>query len=140
MQRKRFFTVKGEPFFSIGVQAHNSDNSTPGFLKYTCNAAKMLEANTVAVPVPWELYEKEEGSFDNELVKNLIDTCRENDLRLVILWFGTWKNGQMEYAPAWVKRDTARFARALLSDGKMTLNLSPFCPANFDADCRAFCQ
>ncbi len=140
MERKKFFTVKGKPFFSIGVQAHNSDNSTPGFLNYTCNAAKMLEANTVAVPVPWELYESEEGNYNDGLVKNLIDTCRENDLRLVILWFGTWKNGSMEYAPAWVKRDTERFQRVLLNDGKKTLNLSPFCPENFNADCRAFCR
>ena len=138
MNRKKFFTVKGEPFFSIGIQAHNSDNSTPGFLKYTCHSAKMLEANTVAVPVPWELYEKEEGSFDNELVRNLIDECRRSDLKLVILWFGTWKNGTMEYVPAWVKRDTARFQRVLLKDGHPTLNLSPFCPATFEADARAF--
>ncbi|WVF69434.1 hypothetical protein IAT40_004211 [Kwoniella sp. CBS 6097] len=33
-------------------------------------------------------------------------------MRLVLLWFGSWKNGMSTYAPAWVKRDHKRFERA----------------------------
>src|SRR3546814_8993325 len=42
------------------------------------------------------------------------------------------------YAPDWVKRDTARFPRARLADGRAIEMLSPFAPANADADARAF--
>ena len=33
-------------------------------------------------------------------------------MRLVLLWFGSWKNSMSCYAPAWVKRDQARFRAA----------------------------
>ena len=38
-------------------------------------------------------------------------------MRLVLLWFGSWKNSMSCYAPAWVKRDPQRFARATDLDG-----------------------
>jgi hypothetical protein len=38
-------------------------------------------------------------------------------LRLVLLWFGTWKNGQSNYLPDWVKRDFERFPRAQIVGG-----------------------
>ena len=70
---------------------------------------KALGANTVAVPVCWDAFEPEEGNFDLAYVRRMIDRIRENDLHAVLLWFGTWKNGQMEYTPAWVKTDRKRF-------------------------------
>ena len=44
-------------------------------------------------------------------------------MRLVLLWFGTWKNTGPSYAPEWVKTDTARFPRMRTRDGK-----HPLCP------------
>lgn len=140
MGDKQCFRVKGKPFFSIGFQAHNSMSSTPGLLEYTWNAARLLEVNTVAVPVPWEIFERTEGSYDRDFVVRIIDEARKNHLHLVLLWFGTWKNGTMEYTPGWVKKDWKRFARAELKDGTKTHNLSPFCQENLLADQRAFCQ
>lgn len=70
----------------------------------------------------------------------MIDRIRENDLHAVLLWFGTWKNGQMEYTPAWVKTDRKRFRRALCADGGQTTVLSPFCRENKEQDKRAFCK
>ena len=49
MERKTFFTVQGKPFYSLGIQTHNSSSSTPEYLQYSWNAAKKIEANTVAV-------------------------------------------------------------------------------------------
>jgi hypothetical protein len=33
------------------------------------------------------------------------------DLKLVFLWFGSWKNGGSTYPPMWVKTDLRRFPR-----------------------------
>ncbi len=101
---------------------------------------KALGANTVAVPVCWDAFEPEEGKFDLAYVRRMIDRIRENDLHAVLLWFGTWKNGQMEYTPAWVKTDRKRFRRALCADGGQTTVLSPFCRENKEQDKRAFCK
>lgn len=140
MKKRTCFTVKGKPFYSIGIQAHNSSSSTREHLKYIWNAAKMLEANTAAVPVPWEKFEPQEGVFQDGFVREIICQARAQDLRLVLLWFGTWKNGTMEYTPAWVKRDWERFPRAELKGGKKTHNLSPHSPSNLEADQKAFCR
>ncbi len=140
MKRKTCFTVKGKPFYSLGIQTHNSSSSTPGYLEYSWNAAKKIEANTVAVPVSWELFEPCEGKFQESFVMDIIQGARKNDLKLILLWFGTWKNGTMEYVPAWVKKDKDRFPRVQCKDGSITHNLSPHCQRNLEADKRAFCN
>lgn len=138
MKRQPFFTVKGKPFYSIGIQSHNSSSYLPEKMGETWNAAKMLGVNTVAVPVPWCKFEPEEGHYDEEFVRSLILQARENGFHLVLLWFGTWKNGTMEYVPEWVKCDTERFPRVQLKGGRKVLNLSPHCKTNLEADKKAF--
>lgn len=140
MGKHKTFMVQGKPFYSVGIQAHNSNSSTQSYLKYIWNAATMLEANTAAVPIPWEKFEPEEGVFKDSFVKEIIRQARERELKLVLLWFGTWKNGTMEYTPGWVKKDWVRFPRVELKDGKRTHNLSPHCPYNLKADQKAFCH
>ena len=149
MKRHTCFTVLGKPFFSIGGQLHNSSGYALGAKsgqKYAEDTSmafrslKTLGANTVAVPVCWDVFEPKEDSFDFDYVKRIIDRIRENDLHAVLLWFGTWKNGLMEYTPAWVKTDKARFHRALCKDGQETTVLSPFCKNNKEQDKKAFCR
>lgn len=138
MERQAFFTAQGKPFYSIGIQSHNSSSYMPEQLRETFHAAQLLEVNTVAVPVPWERYEPEEGCFDDAFISRILSLAREYQLHLVLLWFGTWKNGTMEYTPEWVKQDTTRFPRVELKGGRKVLNLSPHCPANLEADRKAF--
>lgn len=105
MKRHTCFTVLGKPFFSIGGQLHNSSGYALGAesgrkyeedVKTAFDSLKALGANTVAVPVCWDAFEPEEGKFDIDYVRRMIDRIRQNDLHAVLLWFGTWKNGQME--------------------------------------------
>lgn len=55
--------------------------------------------NTILAAVEWSLVQAEEGKFDFTVVDNLIEDARAQDLRLVLLWFGAWKNGQSHYMP-----------------------------------------
>ena len=64
--------------------------------------------------------------------------AREHKVRLVLLWFGTWKNGKMHYVPEWVKSDTATYPRMKTKDGRAIDVLSPNAPANLEADRDAF--
>jgi len=96
--------------------------------------------NTVLLPVAWETIEPEEGKFDFKSVDGLLQGARSNNLKLVILWFGAWKNTYSSYAPAWVKTDEQRFPRVLTSDGRGTERLSPFSTNVRDADARAFAK
>ncbi len=90
------------------------------------------------MPVYWELIEPQEGTFDFALVDDLIGSARKNDLKLVVLWFGTWKNSMSCYAPTWVKTNEQRFPRSRTNDGRPVEILTPFSSQNRNADARAF--
>ena len=74
---------------------------------------KAMHLNTVLAPVYWELIEPAEGKFDWTSVDAMLRDARAHDLKLVVLWFGAWKNSMSTYVPSWVKRDRSAFpARA----------------------------
>ena len=85
-----------------------------------------MNLNTILAPVYWELMEPAEGKFDFTLVDSLINTSRKNGLKVILLWFGSWKNSMSVYAPAYVKTNQARFARAQDQTGKGLRNFIGF--------------
>jgi beta-galactosidase GanA len=129
--------VDGKPFLMLGAQVHNSSNY-PSVLPQVWPVMKTINANTVEAPVAWEQLEPVEGRFDFTWVDTLLAQARQNDMRVVLLWFGSWKNGESNYAPEWVKQDTKRFPRLRRPDGRATLTLSPFGEATLAADKKAF--
>ncbi|MBB3475159.1 DUF5597 domain-containing protein [Sphingomonas sp. BK345] len=130
--------VDGKPFLVLGGELHNSSSSDLAYMAPIWPRLKTMNLNTVLAPVAWETIEPQEGRFDFSNVDGLLRGARAQNLRLVLLWFGAWKNTYSSYVPAWVKRDQTRFARAQTSDGRGTERLSPFSRTTRDADARAF--
>ena len=129
--------VDGHPFLILGGQIHNS-SAWPSELPQVWESMKQLHANTVEAPVYWEQIEPREGQFDFANVDHLVEGARAHDLHLVVLWFGTWKNGNMHYVPAWVKNDSPRFPHTIRPDGEPIDVLSPNSKNTLDADKAAF--
>lgn len=129
--------VDGKPYLMLGAQVHNSSNY-PSVLPEVWPVMKALSANTIEVPVAWEQFEPTEGKFDHSWVDTLLAEARKNDMRVVLLWFGSWKNGESTYTPEWVKADTTRFPRLQKRDGRPTNTLSPLGEATLAADRKAF--
>ena len=103
-------------------------------------ALKALRANTAEVPVYWEQVESREGEFHFEHLDGILREARARGLRLVLLWFATWKNGSMQYVPEWVKNNPSRFPRVKTPGGTETWVLSSHFAETFEADRKAFCQ
>jgi hypothetical protein len=130
--------VDGRPFLVRGGELGNSAASNAAYLEPFWARFAELNMNTVLAPVYWELMEPEEGRFDFSLVDAVVRQARQHRMRLVLLWFGSWKNSMSCYAPAWVKRDPRRFPRATDRDGVRQEILSPFSEENRRSDARAF--
>jgi beta-galactosidase GanA len=130
--------VDGKPFLILGGELANSSSSDLTDLAGHWAVLKAANLNTVLAPVAWEQVEPAEGRFDFTVLDGMIDQARAHDMRLVLLWFGAWKNSMSTYTPAWVKRDTRRFPRARTAEGKALDILSPSYPAARDADAKAF--
>ena len=134
---RHILIVDGKPFLILGVQANNSSNY-PAMLPKVWPMVQRLHANTLEIPVAWEQIEPQEGKFDFSYLDALLAGARDRNLRVVLLWFATWKNTNPSYAPAWVRTDGKRFPRMRTRDGKAHYALSPHHRATLEADKRAF--
>ncbi len=130
--------VDGSPFLILGGELGNSSASSLTYLRPFWPKLHALHLNTVLAPVYWELVEPTEGRFNFAVVDTLIADARAHDMRLVLLWFGSWKNSMSSYTPAWVKTNQARFPRTEATRGQGQEILSPFDTTNANADARAF--
>lgn len=138
-QGRHALMVDGKPFLVLGAQVNNS-SAWPAMMGKVWPAIEQMRANTVQVPIAWEQIEPTEGRFDFSFLDTLVTQAREHNVRLVLLWFATWKNNGPNYAPAWVKLDNTRFPRVINREGKTLGSLSPHAPATLEADRKAFVE
>lgn len=130
--------VDNRPMLILGGELGNSSASDLTYMAPIWDRLRQMHVNTILTPVYWELLEPREGTFDFTLVDGLLQGARQHNQKLVLLWFGSWKNSMSCYAPAWVKTDTKRFPRIRDASGRAHEILSPFAQANLQADIRAF--
>ncbi|HXJ93990.1 MAG TPA: DUF5597 domain-containing protein [Terriglobia bacterium] len=138
MGNQYHFLVDGQPFLMLGAQAHNSSATSAEQIESFWKSLVAIHGNTGEVPLYWELIEPQPGKFDFHLIDDIVAGARRNGLRLVFLWFGTWKNGNMDYTPEWLKRDPSTYKRVIGARGQAMWIISPLCEAARDADARAF--
>jgi len=130
--------VDEKPFLVLAGELGNSSSSSVEYMTPVWPRLAALKLNTVLMPVYWELIEPAEGKFDFTLVDGLIQDARKHNLKIVPLWFGSWKNSMSSYVPGWVKTDQRRFPRSQDSKGYGMEILSPFSKENVETDARAF--
>ena len=132
--------ANNKPMMMIGGELGNSSASSPEDVKRTFAHLRTMGLNTVLVPLSWELIEPQEGSFDMSSLDVILAEARRNELKVVLLWFGVWKNSMSCYAPEWFKRDVKRFPRAHTPEGKPVEEASSLSKNVLEADKRAFCH
>jgi hypothetical protein len=118
--------VDGKPWLILGGELHNSSASSAGYMLPIWKKLADMSLNTVIGAVSWELIEPEEGHFDFSTVDAEISGARGHGLRLVLIWFGTWKSTSGSYTPMWVKSNPQRFppVQTLSGHQKMPFGVS----------------
>lgn len=86
--------VHGEPFLMLGGELQNSSLSSAEYMREVWPKMAATNVNTLLGSVTWEMIEPEEGKFDFEELDKVIAGARENEMHLVLLWFGAFKNGE----------------------------------------------
>ncbi|WDF78681.1 DUF5597 domain-containing protein [Mucilaginibacter sp. KACC 22773] len=130
--------VNGKPLLMTAGELGNSSASSTAYMDSIWLKLKKMHLNTLIAPVYWELMEPKESVYNFTLVDYLIKSAREHQIKLVLLWFGTWKNSMSCYAPAWIKTDQKRFPRVQSSEGRSEEIITPFSENALKADCKAF--
>ena len=130
--------VDGKPFLLLAGELGNNTATNLAYLDARWPKLADTKLNSVLAAVSWAQVEPVEGQFEFSVLDGVIQGARRHNLRLVLLWFGSWKNGHSTYAPTWVKRNDQRFPRVQNKDGRSIEVLTPFSPENREADARAF--
>jgi len=135
-----FFTDKqGNPMLLLGLQAHNSSTGTP-MIDRAIRAVQLYGGNVLEAPIYWYAIEPRKDEYNMSLLRDLIDKTRAAGLKLIVLWFGTSKNGHPNYVPEYIKRDPATYRLVLGVGGVVMPALSPHCRATLERDRKAFCE
>ena len=130
--------VDGKPWLALAGEVDNSASSSLEYMDTAWPKIVKANLNTVLVGIGWDWVEPVEGKYDFTLVDGLLDGARKHNLRLIFLWFGSWKNGLSSFTPEWVKADQQRFPRARLKSGKPVEVLSTLGEASLASDTRAY--
>jgi len=130
--------VEDKPFLILGGELGNSSFTSLEYMAPVWPKLKTMNLNTVLAPIYWELIEPVEGKFDFELLDKLVKEARNYNLKIVFLWFGSWKNSMSSHAPSWVKKDQVRFPRIKDDKGVSHEILSPLNDNNLQADLKAY--
>lgn len=130
--------VDGKPFLVLGGELGNSSATCTQDIERIFPKLQRMALNTVLVPVYWDLTEPTEGNFDFTLTDKVLQQARKNNLKVVFLWFGAWKNSMSCYAPLWFKKDYKKYPRACTQTDKPLEIASAFSEDVYRADNRAF--
>jgi beta-galactosidase GanA len=130
--------IQGRPFLLISGELHNSSCGGFEYMRPIWKRMAEKNLNSVIANVSWELVEPEEGKFEFALVDSIISGARKENLKLVLIWFASWKNGGSVYIPSWVKKNYTKYPRVKDEFGKPLEILSTFGEASRYADAHAF--
>ena len=130
--------VNDKPFLILGGEVANTASSSLDYMNTVWPNLNKMNFNTVLIGVAWAWVEPEEGKFDFSLVDGLLEGARSHNLKVVFIWFGSWKNGISSFVPTWVKANQEKFPRVQVRSGKSIEVLSTLSETNRESDVRAY--
>lgn len=95
---RKYIEVDGVPFLMLGTQLRTDyfmqlENKQLSDLDRYFQLAKSMNVTVVQVPISWRDIESEKNQYKSEVVNQMIEYCDRYDLKLEILWFGSYMCG-----------------------------------------------
>lgn len=93
IEKSQQLIVNGKPFLILGAELQNSSMTSAAYMDTVWQKLADAHINTILGCVTWEDIEPEEGKFDFSELDKVVEGARKYGLHLIILWFGSFKNG-----------------------------------------------
>ena len=93
IEKSQQLIVNGKPFLMLGAELQNSSMTSAAYMNTVWQKLVDTNINTVLGCVTWEDIEPVEGNFEFSELDQVIEGARAHGLHLVLLWFGSFKNG-----------------------------------------------
>lgn len=103
--------VHGESFLMLAGELQNSSMTSAKFMDEQWPKLAAANLNTVLGCVTWEQIEPQEGAFHFDELDKVVAGARRHGLRLVLLWFGSFKNGVSVHLDLPCRSETDLWAR-----------------------------
>jgi beta-galactosidase GanA len=94
-QNGKQLMVNGNPFLMLAAELQNSSMTNGEFMNSAWPKMVDTNINTVLGCVTWDQIEPVEGEFNFKELDECIFGARKHDIHLVLLWFGSYKNGMV---------------------------------------------
>lgn len=91
--------VKGRPFLMRAGELQNSSLTSVEYMEPVWQKMIDTNINTLLGCVTWEMVEPQEDNFDFSVLDEIILAARKHNMHLVLLWFGSFKNGKTYCRP-----------------------------------------
>lgn len=91
--------VKGRPFLMRAGELQNSSLTSVEYMEPVWQKMIDTNINTLLGCVTWENIEPQEDNFDFSVLDEIILAARKHRMHLVLLWFGSFKNGKTHCCP-----------------------------------------
>jgi len=117
--------VDGKPYLARAGELSNNGATSVEYMAPIWPNFVEAKLNTVLAGVSWAQIEPQEGKFDFSVLDGIVREARSHKLRLVLLWFASYKNGSSSYPPDWLKRDFERFPRVQAAGVKVSKCSAP---------------
>jgi GH35 family endo-1,4-beta-xylanase len=85
--------VDGKPFLILGGELQNSSLTSARYMEGVWQKMIDTGVNTLLGCVTWEDIEPEEGTFSFSELEKILAGAAKHEMKLVLLWFGSFKNG-----------------------------------------------
>jgi hypothetical protein len=123
--RKAFF-VDGKPFIILGLQWDCDGCYTPEDMDPFFEHGEKMGLNTASLLLYWKEIEPVKGEYRFEMLDHRIEMARKHNMKIVLVWFGSYKNGNLTYAPDYIRFDHKTYTKVIDKHGKVHTNFC--CP------------